>query len=142
MNRAYDREQVSEPAKPQIPDYDLLRFIGSGAYGDVWLARSITGTLCALKVVHRDRFEDQRPFEREVEGIRRFHPISRQDEGLIDLLHVGQNTTEGYFYYVTELADDLNGEGAISSESYCPWTLDRVLKEKQRLPFQSALELG
>jgi len=142
MNRAHDREQVSEPAKPQIPDYELLRFIGSGAYGDVWLARSITGTLCALKVVYRDRFEDERPFEREVEGIRRFHPISRQDEGLIDLLHVGQNTTEGYFYYVTELADDLNGESAISSESYCPWTLDRVLKEKRRLPFQSALELG
>jgi WD40 repeat protein len=142
MNRAHDREPVPQPGKPKIPDYELLRFIGSGAYGDVWLARSITGTLCALKVVYRDRFEDQRPFEREVEGIRRFHPISRQDEGLIDLLHVGQNTSEGYFYYITELAEDLNGESVISPESYCPRTLDRVLKQKRRLPFQSALELG
>ena len=28
---------------PPIPDFTLLRPIGRGAYGEVWLARSVTG---------------------------------------------------------------------------------------------------
>src|ERR1017187_9228300 len=28
--------------EPSVPDYELLRRIGRGAYGDVWLARSKT----------------------------------------------------------------------------------------------------
>src|SRR4051812_4129002 len=134
--------QAQERRKPDIPDYTLLRFIGSGAYGDVWVARGITGTLRALKIVYRDRFEDDRPFDREVEGIKRFDPISRQDEGLIDLFHVGQNTSEGFFYYVMELADDFDHGPVTAPENYFPKTLDRMLKAQGRLPFQSALELG
>src|SRR5258706_11881540 len=90
--------------KPDISDYDLLRCIGRGSYGQVWLARGVAQTYRAIKVVYRDRFEDARPFERELAGLRRFDPISRANEGLIDVLHVGQNN--GYFYYVMELGDD------------------------------------
>ena len=28
---------------PPVPDYELLRRIGSGSYGDVWLARNVLG---------------------------------------------------------------------------------------------------
>ena len=38
-------------AAPAIPDYELLRPIGRGAYGEVWLARNVTGSWVALKVV-------------------------------------------------------------------------------------------
>jgi hypothetical protein len=38
-----------------IPDHELLSVMGSGAYGDVWLARSVVGTLRAVKIVRRDR---------------------------------------------------------------------------------------
>src|SRR5438477_6067071 len=34
---------MNQPAPPPIPDHELLRCIGSGSYGDVWLARSVTG---------------------------------------------------------------------------------------------------
>ena len=37
----------------QIPDHDLIRCVGKGSYGEVWLARNIVGTRRAVKVVRR-----------------------------------------------------------------------------------------
>src|SRR2546426_71347 len=91
-------------APPAVPDHELLRRIGEGSYGEVWLARNKLDTLRAAKVVYRRTFEDARPFEREFRGIQKFEPISRSHDGLVDILQVGG--TEEYFYYVMELADD------------------------------------
>src|SRR2546427_3765879 len=91
---------------PSIPDHELLRRIGGGSYGEVWLARNVLGDYRAVKVIYRDKFEHDRPFEREFEGIRKFEPISRLHESQVDILHVGRNDPAGYFYYVMELADD------------------------------------
>src|SRR6266566_8280509 len=88
---------------PTIPDHELIRRIGSGSYGEVWLARSVMGTFRAVKIVYRESFDHDRPFEREFNGIQRFEPISCSHESQVDILHVGRN--EGYFYYVMELAD-------------------------------------
>src|ERR1043165_4500091 len=90
---------------PEIPDHKLLRCIGRGAYGEVWLARSIIGTCRAVKVVWRRSFETDRPFEREFAGIQKFEPVSRSHDNLVDILHVGRNDEVGYFFYVMELAD-------------------------------------
>src|SRR5688572_7178857 len=65
---------------PEIPDYDLIKRIGQGSYGEVWLARSVMGTFRAVKIVHRSAFESDRPFEREFEGIKRFEPVSQTNE--------------------------------------------------------------
>src|SRR5262245_48157202 len=106
--------EIESPARPQlppvIPDHELLRKIGGGSYGEVWLARSALGSFRAVKVVHRTTFEHDRPFEREFAGIKKFEPISRSHEGLVDLLQVGRSDHEGYFYYVMELADDAGTE--------------------------------
>jgi WD40 repeat protein len=97
-------------ALPTVPDHELLRCIGRGSYGEVWLARNVMGTYRAVKVVYRTTFDHDRPFEREFEGIQKFEPISRAHESQVDILHVGRNEKDGYFYYVMELADDASGK--------------------------------
>ena len=99
-----------DASKNLVPDYQLLQRIGIGAYGEVWLARNILGQLRAIKIIHRHRFVDPRPFEREFEGIQRFEPISRSHPSQLAILHVGKNDEAGCFYYVMELADDAGSQ--------------------------------
>jgi tetratricopeptide (TPR) repeat protein len=97
-------------SQPAIPDYEVLKRIGRGAYGDVWLIRNLLGTFRAAKVVYRRSFEHDQPFEREFRGIQRFEPISHSHDSQVKILHIGRNDEPGYFYYVMELADDANAE--------------------------------
>jgi serine/threonine protein kinase len=99
-----------QSAPPSIPDHEIVRRIGQGSYGEVWLARNAVGTWRAVKIVYRDHFKDARPYEREFIGIQKYEPISRSNEGLIDILQIGRNDTAGYFYYIMELADDATTE--------------------------------
>ena len=46
---------------PAIPEHQLLRSVGRGSYGEVWLARNVMGTYRAVKVVYRKNFENDRP---------------------------------------------------------------------------------
>jgi serine/threonine protein kinase len=145
--------------KPRIPDHELLRLIGRGSYGEIWLARSVVGTFRAIKVVYRNAFDQDRPYEREFAGIQKFEPISRSHEGLVDVLQIGRNDHEGYFYYVMELADALeNQESEIKSQnrvvpasndvrplnpgSYQPRTLRHDLNHRGRLSLPECIEIG
>ena len=94
------------PPAPTIPDYEVVKRIGGGSYGDVWLVRSLLGSYRAAKVVYRKSFEQDQPFEREFKGIQRFEPISHLHQSQVKILHVGRNYEAGCFYYVMELADD------------------------------------
>src|SRR5437773_6496420 len=125
-----------------IPDHELLRCIGRGSYGEVWLARNMMGVHRAVKIVHRKTFADERPFQRELSGIRKFEPISRSHEGFVDVLQVGINEPQGYFYYVMELGDDQTAGQHIDPESYSPKTLAKELLSRWRLSFQECLQLG
>ena len=62
------------PRAPLIPDHELLRRIGGGSHGEVWLESNVMGTLRAVKIVHRRTFEHERPYEREHAGIQKFEP--------------------------------------------------------------------
>ena len=50
---------------PSIPDHELLRRIGRGSYGEVWLARSITGAYREIvppeRLVTTERWSDEWP---------------------------------------------------------------------------------
>src|SRR5947207_1449069 len=127
---------------PRIPDHQLLRGIGKGSHGEVWLARNLMGVYRAVKVIYRKTFGDQRPYERELAGIWKFEPVSRSHDGFVDILHVGQNQSGGYFYYIMELGDDLNNGQAVEPDSYVPKTLAKEVGLKGRLPLRESLQLG
>ena len=129
----------------EIPDHDVIRKIGGGAYGDVWLARGVTGALRAVKVVRRENFEDEKGFQREFEGILKYEPISRGHVGLVNVLHVGRSDTEGgFYYYVMEVGDDVEMGTDINVVEYEPRNLrvDMLKKPGQPLDPNFVMDVG
>jgi serine/threonine protein kinase/WD40 repeat protein len=157
------KEFPSKPPPP-IPDHEIIARIGGGSYGEVWLARSVTGTLRAVKVVWRCRFSSERPYEREFHGIVQFEPISRSHPGVVNVLHVGRDDAAGCFFYVMELADSAGwpvesknelrverpvGDAPIHSQlstqtllNYSPRTLASDLHARGRMPVLDVVTLG
>ena len=134
--------EAERESELRIPEYSLVRKIGKGAYGEVWLAQSIIGSFTAVKIVHRDGFPDDEPYEREFKGLCKFTPISRSHPGFMHVLHVGRNREAGYIYYVMELADDeLNGQ-RINPSSYSPKNLAKELKRRSPFPLHESLRIG
>jgi TolB-like protein/Tfp pilus assembly protein PilF len=127
---------------PQIPDFDLLRCIGRGSYGAVWLARNILGTYRAVKIVERKAFRDEEAFEREFSGLQQFEPVSREHDGFVAILHVSRNRAAGFFYYVMELADNDTKGDRIEPDSYVPKTLSNELARCGRLSVKQSAQLG
>jgi TolB-like protein/cytochrome c-type biogenesis protein CcmH/NrfG len=127
---------------PRIPDFELLRLVGQGSYGDVWLARGVTGLLRAVKVVWRNRFADAAPFEREFRGLTEFAALSLGDSIQLSLLHVGRNDEAGCFYYVMELADDAEHGRTIDPARYVPLTLAELRRRRGRLPAAETIGIG
>jgi len=120
----------------------LLRLIGSGSSGQVWLARNALGTYRAVKIVQKRMFRHQRPFEREFNGILKFEPVSRLHDGLVDILQVGRSEAGGYFYCVMELADDVITGSTVLPATYSPRTLEQDKERLERLPVAECVRLG
>jgi formylglycine-generating enzyme required for sulfatase activity len=135
------RADAASSASTQL-DYELLRLIGKGSYGEVWLAREKTGAYRAVKVVFRASFDHDRPYEREYEGIRKFEPVSRSYQNQVQILHVGRQDAAGRFYYIMELADDQRTGQEIDPSLYAPKTLKSELKKRGRLPVDACLRIG
>lgn len=114
----------SSGGTPEIPDFQLIREIGSGGFGSVWLAvNKATGHLRAVKLIPRRGSGASR----ELASLTRLEAHARQKSpDLLPVHHVGQ--TEHYLFYVLDLADDISGKVPEKDESYEPATLDRLLQ--------------
>lgn len=123
-----------------IPDHTLIRCIGEGAYGQVWIARNAIGLYHAVKVVYRSRFGTEIPFERAFRGIQKFMPISRSHDGFVHILHVGRNDAAGSFFYIMEAGDDVKSGQQIDPGAYVPRTLGSELRLRQSIPARECLE--
>jgi WD40 repeat protein len=124
-----------------VPGHTLLRRIGGGAYGEVWLARETAGAWRAVKVVRRAQFDHARPFDREIAGLEKFSPVSRLHESQVAIHTFGRDDAAGWFFYAMELADDVATGQAIEPASYTPRTLASELKTHGRLPAAESLRL-
>jgi serine/threonine protein kinase len=125
-----------------VPDHQLLKNVGRGGYGEVWLARNVLGSYRAAKIVFRKKFKQSEPYEREFAGIKRFEPISRSHPGFVQILHVGRDDAVGYFYYLMEAADDVARGPDIDEATYVPRTLRSAADEHGLLPPADCLRLG
>ena len=135
-------ESADRRSAPPIPEYELIRLIGRGAYGEVWLARAITGVYRAVKIISRSKFSEAGPFEREFRGLKEFAAISVKEPSQLAVLHVGRNEAAGFFYYVMELADDVRGGGEFDPATYRPDTLARRRAEHCRLSAAEGTAIG
>lgn len=142
MNSADHPTETVKLEPPRIPDHEMIRLIGRGGYGEVWLARSVVGAFRAVKVVSRQAFRQERPYEREFEGLLNFEPLSRSHPGLVQILHVGRSADDRSFYCIMEAADDLASGPHIVPERYQPRTLRAVLEVRTRLPVGECVALG
>jgi eukaryotic-like serine/threonine-protein kinase len=133
---------TSEENLPAVSDHEVIRLIGRGGGGQVWLAKNALGTFRAIKIVQQQPFKHRQAFEREFHGILKFEPISRLHDGLVDILQVGINEPDRYFYYVMELADDVVTGQNVAPELYQPKTLANRGNQVRRFPVAECVRHG
>ena len=102
----------------------------------------MTGVYRAVKVIWREDYDLASIFERELEGIKRFEPISRRSEGLVDILQVGLHDDEGFYYYVMELADDVEQGRDIDPETYVAHTYSSEMASRESIDLEACLRDG
>jgi hypothetical protein len=126
---------------PEVPDFDLLRPIGEGGFGQVWLARNrTTGHLRAVKLIALRRSGATDPASREITSLTRLEAnLRRQHPNLLTIHHVGK--TSEHLFYVMDLADDVHGRPASAEAAYQPATLESRLAGGP-LPPQDCLRLA
>ncbi len=133
-------DQAKQP--PQVSDFDLIRVIGEGGFGRVWLAKSqTTGRLRAVKVIplHGPAgAAGADPAGREICSITRLEAnLGRQHPNLLNIHHVGK--TPQHLFYVMDLADDVAGGPGRADADYRPSSLQRRL-DGERLSAHECLQ--
>lgn len=123
---------------PYCGQWRLVREIGHGAYGVVYLAVAPDGERTAIKVCQRDAV-DPECYSRELRGAKLYRAIPFH-EGLVRMRTFAE--TEWGFYAVMDLADDEFGRIEVPIESYRPKTLASVIKGEKALPLKECVNLA
>ena len=129
-----DSTTPGDATPPEIPDFEMIRPIGSGGFGRVWLATNrATGHLRAVKVISLRRSGRTDAAGREVASIARLEKnVTTHHPNLLGIHHVGK--TADHLFYVMDPADDLSGSGASNDPSYRPASLQHRLETEPLSP--------
>jgi len=129
-----DARSNQQHAVPDVPDFDLIRPVGSGGFGEVWLATNrTTGQLRAVKVIPLHSSGQADPAAREISSLTRLDANSRcRHPNLLQIHHVGK--TARHLFYVMDPADDVSGEPASDKPDYRPATLQTMLQDGPLAP--------
>jgi serine/threonine protein kinase len=111
-----------------VPDFDLVRSVGRGGFGEVWLAvNRTTGQLRAVKVVPLRQAGETDAAAREIASLTRLQAcLGSPHPNLMTIHHVGK--TAEYLFYVMDPADDVAGGPASNTAGYRPATLESRLR--------------
>lgn len=112
---------------PRIPDFTLIRPIGEGGFGRVWLAENeTTGRLRAVKLIPLRQGGRADRAGREIASITRLErDVAVDHPHLLAIDHVGR--TDEYLFYVMDPADDVDGLRPADDPDYRPATLRNKL---------------
>ncbi len=125
------------PTSPAIavPNHELIRCLGEGAFGQVWLARhAITEHYRACKLIPKSRMI-------ELRGLRQLKQRVPSHPNLLPVEDVG--VSGDWLYCLMPLADNAASDGAVlDSSGYEPLGLDTHLRRHGRLSSREVCELG
>ncbi len=124
----------AERPTPEVPDLELIRPIGEGGFGQVWLGRNrTTGRLRAVKLIPLDCEGRTDPAGREIVSLTHLEArIESHHPNLMVIHHVGR--TDDYLFYVMDLADDASGSAPSCDPDYRPATLEDRLEDAPLVP--------
>lgn len=143
-----DEEADNQPPpeiRDRIADYAMLRRIGAGAYGDVWLARDAVGKHVAVKTIDRGRLALISRTNREERAVGILRTNLPEHPNVIRIHHVGNSGP--HLYYVMDLADDLNASADATPHvrhdpgGYCPHTLADDLARRGAIPIDESIAI-
>lgn len=115
----------------------LLHFCGSGAFGEVYQCRDLSGKILAVKIISKHKLGDA--WKRELRGVTHYRTITETSSALLQIYHVGED--EESFFYTMEAADSR------SKQEYIPDTLaarlqDGAIPPDKLFPILTGIFLG
>jgi eukaryotic-like serine/threonine-protein kinase len=125
VNTARTEAEVKELLGDIVEEYQLVKCLGSGAMGSVYLGQNAAGHKAAIKVLRPSLATDTKileRFQREARSLRRLHHSS-----IVQLIKQGYSSKVGYYLVMEHL------EGQ---------TLEEHLGERKRLTVAETLEIA
>lgn len=128
------------PETLKVKNFDLLKSFSRGAAGQLWLARhQKTRELHVIKFVLKDPSGVSSWYQRETMAYENYQQLTEKNPNLVRILQAGRTDGGMWFFYVMEVADDVDNGRNIQPDSYSPRTLLEVIRQ-QPISWESMLE--